>query len=660
MQFLKTIDIGLSSRSSILKKNVFQNVSISQFLVVAIMVLAAGLLFVNLNSSGDSNAYYTATIKSMLQSWHNFFFVAAEPGGSVTVDKPPLGLWIEAIFGYFFGVSGITTALPNILAGVLEVPVLYLIVKKYMGELAGILAALVMVLTPVFVATHRHNTFDGMLIFTVLLAAWAFINATETGKLRWLLLGGILMGIGFNIKMAEVLLPLPAFYALYFFSSKTRWVQKAFNLFLSTTLFAVISLSWAVTVDRISLGQRPFIGSTATNTVMELIFQNNAATRIFNLKAPRLKDSKVGQGPQATTPKFNGVIGTYEQETGKPGVFRFFVPPLSKQMSWVLPFALISVLLSVLGARIKLPIEAVIHKSFILWGGWLLTCLVFFSIISGIFHSYYTIMAVPPLSVMVAIGFVQLWNWGRAKKWIGVILIIAAAATLAFQRMAIYQYKDRDSLIIAAGLLLIIGTLLMIIGERFAPFMILAAMLIVPAYWSVMTALSNADHTFPSAYTGGERSVVAATLENDPNLQANDRMLSYLEFNTQDVKYLVAVPSAMQGAPLVLTSGRPVLYMGGFNGLDRVIDAKGLMELVAKGDLRYILYAKYFRRPGGTGRADLKILTWLQHSCFVVPKFNKVIVYSRHPRQTVGLEDQGSASNVGTLRNDYLTLYLCP
>ena len=48
----------------------------------------------------------------MLQSWHNFFFVAAEPGGSLTVDKPPLGLWIEAVFAFFFGVSGVTTALP--------------------------------------------------------------------------------------------------------------------------------------------------------------------------------------------------------------------------------------------------------------------------------------------------------------------------------------------------------------------------------------------------------------------------------------------------------------------------------------------------------------------------------------------------------------------
>jgi hypothetical protein len=99
--------------------------------------------------------------------------------------------------------------------------------------------------------------------------------------------------------------------------------------------------------------------------------------------------------------------------------------------------------------------------------------------------------------------------------------------------------------------------------------------------------------------------------------------------------------------------------MGGFGGLDRVINVNKLTALVAKGDLRYVLYAKYFRRPGGTGRADPKILAWLKQNCLVVPKFSQVIVYSRHPGQTVSLENPGNTT-AGLPRNDYLTLYLCP
>jgi hypothetical protein len=37
----------------------------------------------------------------------------------------------------------------------------------------------------------------------MLLGAWAVLRAAETGKLRWLLLCAIFVGLGFNIKMLE-------------------------------------------------------------------------------------------------------------------------------------------------------------------------------------------------------------------------------------------------------------------------------------------------------------------------------------------------------------------------------------------------------------------------------------------------------------------------
>ena len=246
----------------------------------------------NIESIGDANAYYTAAVKSMLQSWSNFFFVAAEPGGSVTVDKPPLGLWIEAVFAYFLGVSGFSVSLPNILAGVFGIPLLYAMVKKYMGELAGLVAAFVMAITPVFVATNRNNTMDGILVFFLLMAAWAFIRATETGKRRWLLLGAFIVGLGFNIKMMQAFLPLPAFYALYFFGSKEGWLRKIINLGIATVLLLAVSLSWAVVVDLTPADSRPYIGSSDDNTVMGLIFGHNGISRLESTGGPG------GGGPQ--------------------------------------------------------------------------------------------------------------------------------------------------------------------------------------------------------------------------------------------------------------------------------------------------------------------------------------------------------------------------
>jgi 4-amino-4-deoxy-L-arabinose transferase-like glycosyltransferase len=144
----------------------------------AILVLAAGLLFYNLNALGYANHYYTAGVASMLQSWHNFFFVAAEPGGSVSIDKPPLGLWLQAISAYFLGINGFAMVLPEIVCGLLAIVVLYHLVRRWFGTAAGLLAALALAISPIVFATDSNNTIDSSLILALLLAAWAFIKAT--------------------------------------------------------------------------------------------------------------------------------------------------------------------------------------------------------------------------------------------------------------------------------------------------------------------------------------------------------------------------------------------------------------------------------------------------------------------------------------------------
>lgn len=691
-----------------LTRPVWKRLTPAHLILVAIMLLSAFLHFYNISSIGDANAYYTAAVKSMLQSWHNFFFIAAEPGGSVTIDKPPLGLWIEAAFAAVLGVSGFSVSLPNMLAGILGIPVLYSLVKKYAGELAGLVAALVMAITPIFVATNRNNTQDGLLVFCLLLAAWAFIKATESGKLHWLLMGGVIVGLGFNIKMMQAFLPLPAFYALYFFGSKLKWGRKIVFLGLTTLVLLAVSLSWAVVVDLTPADQRPYIGSSDNNTVMGLIFGHNGISRLESGNGPKTDNPQKGDipadNPQAginpaqdaqiqpgnrqvpppeavkacenstqgmscsfttkygnsvdgsciTVPNSNNLVcapqemipqngqapsgqppaggqnlnkrpnnkagGTpFNNETGDPGLLRFFTSPLSKQMSWLLPFALISIVLAAFSSRIELPLESGIHKALVLWGGWLLTCVVFFSIISGIFHSYYAIMLAPALGAMVGIGFSQLWSW-KNTKWAAIVLTVSAVLTIGYQFFSANQYGEFSWWLLTVGLLLGMGILLMVFKQRLANFVILASMLVIPFYWTAMTVGTNANQNLPTAYEGSTaRSVDGAPAGQRPNnvqpgLNRNNDLVTYLEANTQGMDYLVAVPSSQQGAVLVLATGRPVLYMGGFNGADDVVNAEDLSAMTASGELRYIYY-------GDNGKAD--ITRWLQSTCSIVSQFSQ-------------------------------------
>lgn len=673
----------LPQQNSFLSKKLFAGISPAMLIVLAIMIFSFAIHIYNIDAIGTANEYYTAAVESMLKSWSNFFFVAAEPGGSVTVDKPPLGLWIQTIFAYFLGVSGFTVTLPNILAGVFGIPLLYVMVKKYMGELAGIIAGFVMAITPVFIATNRNNTMDGMLVFTLLLAAFAFIQATETGKKRWLFLGAFIVGLGFNIKMLQAFLPLPAFYALYFFASKETWLRKIINLSLATVLLIAVSLSWAIAVDLTPAENRPYIGSSDNNTVFGLMFGHNGISRLDNQRdnntppngpqtgsAPDVYPMPEGRTPpqQALTacenqsqgsscsftmpngreingscitppnstelacapqgmipqnqsmnqqPNNNGNGGVpFSNETGSPGALRFFTQPLSKQMSWLLPFALISIVLALFGSKIKLPVESNIHKALILWGGWLLTCVVFFSMISGIFHAYYAIMLAPALGAMVGIGFAHLWNTN--KTWAFVALVISAIITIAFQIFATTQYNEFSRWMFGILILLGCGTTLIFIKKRLAYIMVLASMLIIPLYWSMMTVGNSSNNNLPTAYEGqrgGDRARAnQPPADNNNRENVNAELVQFLQANTQDVEYLVAVPSSQQGANLVIETGRPVLYMGGFGGGDEVVSVDDLQTMVANGELRYVLY--------GGDRGKQNISNWLNSSCTVVNGFD--------------------------------------
>src|SRR3954464_4219666 len=94
------------------------------------LIIAAGMNFWQLSKLGYANTYYAATVRSMLTSWHTFFFASFDPGGFVTVDKPPLGFWIQAASAKLLGFHGWSLLLPEAVAGVLSVALLYHLIRR--------------------------------------------------------------------------------------------------------------------------------------------------------------------------------------------------------------------------------------------------------------------------------------------------------------------------------------------------------------------------------------------------------------------------------------------------------------------------------------------------------------------------------------------------
>lgn len=364
----------------------------------ALVVIMLGSIFMNfyqLGQNGYANSYYAAAIKSMLDSWHNFFFVSFDPGGFVTVDKPPLGFWLQAASAKIFGFSPFSIFLPQALAGVLSVLLLYVLLKRHFGVAAGLLAALALAISPISVVTNRNNTIDSTLVLVLLLGAWTVMRAAEMGKLRWLLLCAVCIGLGFNIKMMEAYLVVPAFGLLYLLAAPRRiWVRIG-HLTLAVLLMLVISLSWAVAVDLTPASQRPYVGSTQDNSELSLAIGYNGVQRLLgsfgggfggggrtngsnaqnpsstgtnnpgntqngpsgttgsgqppqgfdggNGQNPRDFEGRTGQGFPGGTGGGGGNAGGMFN-TGKPGPFRLFNEPLGGQIVWLLPMALLAML----------------------------------------------------------------------------------------------------------------------------------------------------------------------------------------------------------------------------------------------------------------------------------------------------------------------------
>jgi 4-amino-4-deoxy-L-arabinose transferase-like glycosyltransferase len=238
------------------------------------------LNFANLSIEGYANQYYAAGVKSMTTSLKNFFFVSFDPTGFVTIDKPPLGFMIQAISAKIFGYSGFSIILPQALAGVISVGVIYYLVQRSFGKPAGLISALALAVTPVFVAVSRNNTCDNLLVLALLLACVALTKAAEKGKLSYLILSLAIVGIGFNIKMLQAYMIAPAIYLTYLISKTVSVKKRILHLVVSTVVLVVVSFAWAFIVDLVPTTDRPYVGSSTNNTEMELIIGHNGLERL--------------------------------------------------------------------------------------------------------------------------------------------------------------------------------------------------------------------------------------------------------------------------------------------------------------------------------------------------------------------------------------------
>ena len=576
--------------------------------LAAILGLASALDLVRLDRNGWANAYYSAAVRSMLSSWHNFLFASFDPGGLVSVDKPPLALWVEAASAKLFGYSGVAILLPEALAGIAAVWLLYLLVARHFGRIAGLVAALALAVSPVSVAVNRDNNPDALFVFLLVAATWAGLRAVESGRLRWLVGCAVLVGLAFNTKMLAAGIVVPGLALAYLFFAQTSLRARLGHLAVAGGVLAAVSAAWIVAVDLTPAADRPYVGSTTDNSALSLALGYNGLGRVTG----QTGGTSFGGG---------GLGGAF---SGTPGFFRLLNDALGDQGAWLFPLAIVGAASAAIWAvrrrRAQLgPLVAL--------GGWFLAGALVFSYSSGIIHTYYLSALAPVTSALAGIGVVSLARDARrAGPWAALPLL--AVVFTAWLQVALLHRSDYlpwlSGIVVAAAVAAGIALVALAVfpewrlrGRVAAAALVVATagFLAAPAAWSESTQKAAVNGVFPGAgpnYLGGNsgRGGFRGTSADV------DAALAYVEAHGAASRFALIVSSEQEAAPYVI-AGKPVSSLGGFTGRETVLTNAYLASLLRSGEARYFLLGGGGGfGPGGAANAAS---TTISSICTAVP-----------------------------------------
>src|SRR3954465_1196004 len=248
--------------------------------VAALLVLAAVLNLWAPDQNGWANEYHSAAIRSMASSWHNFLYGSFDASGGMTVDKPPLSLWVQTLSVKAFGFSSLAVLVPQALMGMASVALVYDLTRRRFGRVAGGVAGLVLALTPMTVAVSRHNNPDALLVLCSVAALWFVVRALEDGRTKWLVWAGVCVGLAFETKMLVALMVVPGIAAAWLWVAPRGRVAAVKSLLAGGVAMVLVGLAWPLLVALTPASDRPWISSTADNSIWSLIFGYNGLKRI--------------------------------------------------------------------------------------------------------------------------------------------------------------------------------------------------------------------------------------------------------------------------------------------------------------------------------------------------------------------------------------------
>lgn len=552
------------------------------------MVLTCLLYLWGLDHNGWANSYYSAAAMAGSQDWTAFFFASSDPGNAISVDKPPLSLWVMSASVWAFGLSPWSILVPQALMGVASVYLLYRLVKTYVSPGTGLLAAAFFAVTPVATVMFRYNNPDALLTLLMIGVAYTALESIRRSSPQWLILAGVLTGAALLTKQLQVALVLPAVAVAYLMFAPAPIVRRMLHLSGALLAAAIAGGWWFVLVQLTPASSRPFVGGSRLNSAVELTLGYNGLDRLTGEDASRT------MSPSAAANL---------AEKLDPGFQRFLQPQFSGQFGWFLPLAIAGLCLAVWQVRRRsgsTPYRAFL----VLCGVWFLCSATVLAFMSGIVHPYYALTAIPPLCGLAAVGLVHLYRL-RSRRNIRLALAATFLSTMvlgflsAVRSTADFPVGPQVALVlwsstIALQLLPPPTAALRTISTGLLAVTLMAG----PVVWSANTVLS--PHAGAGVVSGP--SILGIRTDHPDRQQlGSDMPPSFVAVMFGDlpergvVSRLVAAPpstawaAAMVGSETAanyqLESKRSVLPLGGFDGTDPFPTLEQFQMMVGHGQV---------------------------------------------------------------------------
>lgn len=552
------------------------------------LLALTGLLYLwGLDRNGWANSYYSAAAMAGSQDWTAFFFSSSDPGNAISVDKPPLSLWVMSASVWAFGLNPWSILVPQALMGVGSVYLLYRMVRTNVSPAAGLLAATFLAVTPVATVMFRYNNPDALLTLLMIGVAYTTLESIRRGSLPWLIAAGALTGAALLTKQLQIVLVLPAVAAAYLIYAIVPLVKRLLHLVAALLAAAVTGGWWFVLVQMTPSAHRPFVGGSRFNSAVELTLGYNGLDRLTGEDASRT------MSPTAAS----------LTEKLEPGFQRFLQPQFSGQFGWFLPLAVAGLVIAIWHLKRRSGSKQY-QALMVLCGVWFLCSATVLAFMSGIIHPYYALTLVPPLCCLAAVGLIHMYRLRDRRP-----IRFALAGTLLATMVLGYVSASRSTADFPMGPQVVLALGSSAIALQLLPppsqalrsisaGVLTVALMAGPVVWSINTVLS--PHIGAGVVAGpsilGIRTDHPDRKQLGPDMPASfiavmfgdipeEAVVSRLRAARDTTRWAAAMVGSETAANYQLESRRSVLPIGGFDGTDPFPTLEQFQAMVNQGNV---------------------------------------------------------------------------